>query len=75
MIDAWVRQLKEAIRPSVQPCLRQIQQLDADDGAYKRMISESLLPGNKIEAGGFWDISTYGARVRAMLREGRVFER
>ena len=75
VIDAWVRQLKEAIRPSVQPCLRQIQQLDADDGAYKRMISESLLPGNKIEAGGFWDISTYGARVRAMLREGRVFER
>ena len=75
VIDAWVRKLKEAIRLPVQPCLRQIQELDADDEAYKRMISESLLPGNKIEAGGFWDISTYGARIRNMLVRGRVFER
>ena len=79
-IDAWVTTLKEAIRLAVQPCLRQIQQLDADDKQYMRMISTSLLPQNRIQRGGFWDIMTYGAKIRSFVdsgsyqRHSKIFE-
>eukprot|EP00937_MAST-01D_sp_MAST-1D-sp2_P000380 g380.t1 len=79
-IDKWVLQLKEAIRPAVQPCLRQIQELDEDNERYMRMISSSLLPQNRIERGGLWDIMTYGAQIRSFVdtgsyqQHGKIFE-
>ncbi len=74
-IDKWVAELKAAIKDAVQPCLQRIKELDEDDEKYKKMISTSLLPGNEIKRGGFWDIATYGKRIRDFLQEGEVFGR
>jgi hypothetical protein len=54
--------------------LARIKELDEDDDKYKAMISQSLLPGNTIKKGGYWDIGTYGAQIRSMLKEDEVFE-
>ena len=66
-----VAHIKRLIRPHAKKCIDRIIELDKSDVKYKKMLTQSIAPGNKIE-GTMFDAREAGRAVEKLMELAEV---
>ena len=56
-----------SLKAELMSCVKRVEALDRDDAKYKQMLSEPLLPHNRV-AGSEFDVETVSRRVKRVLK-------
>ena len=70
--EARVRLVTQRQESALRACVDQVKQLDQDDAAYRRVISEPFLLNNRLQ-GSLFSVDRVGANLRESLRQHQSY--